>query len=65
VTEEHTNEVIAPEVVVYDLDQKWKITLWDNGETDGLSTYPGSDKQFLIGRERGNTRDLYRIELPE
>ena len=57
--------VAAPEVVVYDLIGEWKITLpWDV-ESDGFTAYPGTDKRFLMGQERNDTRDLYLVELPE
>lgn len=49
---------------VVDLRQGWKMELGRPGEEyEGLAMVPGDPTRFFIGRERGNTRDVYLVEL--
>ncbi|MCP4444944.1 MAG: hypothetical protein GY811_06305 [Myxococcales bacterium] len=34
------------------------------GEWEGFAAIPGTTKEFIVGKERGATRDLFRVQLP-
>ncbi len=51
-------------LVVYDLVRNVRTDIGKPGEEwEGLSVFPGDDTRFVIGKERGGTRDLYLVEL--
>jgi hypothetical protein len=52
-------------LTVYDLSKSLKIELGHaREEWEGLSPVPGDASRFVIGRERGGSRDLWLVELP-
>jgi len=53
--------------LVFDLQGRWKLEIGGGPATEweGMTTIPGNPNEVILGRERGATRDLYRIRLPQ
>jgi hypothetical protein len=50
--------------MVYDLDAGWKSSVGDaRSEWEGLYPAPDRSDRFVVGRERGGTRDLYLVTI--
>jgi len=52
--------------MVYDLARGWSAPIGDaKSEWEGLWPVPGDPTRLVVGRERGGTRDVYLVVLPE